>query len=164
MNDTPPPELNAVTELILAQARRARRADCRGGRRRRRAHPNARRPGPRAAGWCDDVRSEQAVPEAWRRAIPNCRMLQPPLTSVDVQCRDGVVGSAQQVDLVVMNPPFHIWAAKNASPSRELLAQAGASWPTAESCGASTTPTSPTGLSCGRRSVRARSSRVPVIW
>lgn len=44
---------------------------------------------------------------------------------VDVQRRDGLDGWDQPVELVVTNPPFHVRAAKDTSPARELFAQAG---------------------------------------
>lgn len=44
---------------------------------------------------------------------------------VDVQRRDGVAGWPQPVDLVVTNPPFHVRAAKDTSPTRELFTEVG---------------------------------------
>ena len=44
---------------------------------------------------------------------------------VDVRRRDGVAGWPQPVDLVVTNPPFHVRAAKDTSPTRELFTQVG---------------------------------------
>lgn len=44
---------------------------------------------------------------------------------VDVQRRDGLAGWPQQVDLVVTNPPFHVRAAKDTSPTRGLFTQVG---------------------------------------
>ncbi len=43
---------------------------------------------------------------------------------VDVQRRDGLSGWSEQVDLIVTNPPFHVRAAKDTSPTRELFDQA----------------------------------------
>lgn len=44
---------------------------------------------------------------------------------VDVQRRDGLAEWPQPVDLVVTNPPFHVRAAKDTSPTRELFGQVG---------------------------------------
>ena len=43
---------------------------------------------------------------------------------VDVHRRDGLDGWPEPVDLVVTNPPFHVGAAKDTSPTRELITQA----------------------------------------
>ena len=44
---------------------------------------------------------------------------------VDVQRRDGLAGWSEPVDLIVTNPPFHVRAAKDTSPTRELFTQVG---------------------------------------
>lgn len=43
---------------------------------------------------------------------------------VDVQRRDGLAGWSEPVDLIVTNPPFHVRASKDTSPTRELFDQA----------------------------------------
>ena len=43
---------------------------------------------------------------------------------VDVQRRNGLAGWNEPVDLIVTNPPFHVRAAKDTSPTRELFGQA----------------------------------------
>ncbi len=45
--------------------------------------------------------------------------------AVDVQRRDGLTGRTARVDLIVTNPPFHVRAAKDTSPTRKLFTQAG---------------------------------------
>ena len=44
--------------------------------------------------------------------------------SVEVERRDGLDGWTQPVELIVANPPFHVRAAKDTSPTRELFDQA----------------------------------------
>ncbi|MFT4216788.1 MAG: methyltransferase [Micropruina sp.] len=45
--------------------------------------------------------------------------------SVEVIRRDGLRGWDEPVEMVVTNPPFHVRAAKDTSPTRALFAQAG---------------------------------------
>ncbi|MFT3970674.1 MAG: methyltransferase [Micropruina sp.] len=44
--------------------------------------------------------------------------------AVDVHRRDGLIGWNQPVDLIATNPPFHVRAAKDTAPTRELFDQA----------------------------------------
>ena len=45
--------------------------------------------------------------------------------AMDVIRRDGLAGWSEPVDLIVLNPPFHVRSAKDTEPTRWLFAQAG---------------------------------------
>ena len=46
--------------------------------------------------------------------------------AMDVIRRDGLAGWSEPVDLIVLNPPFHVRSAKDTEPTKALIAQAGA--------------------------------------
>lgn len=66
-----------------------------------------------------------AVDVAWSACDATRRTAAANGVEVEVRRRDGLAGSTEPVDLVVTNPPFHVRAAKDTSPTRELFTQAG---------------------------------------
>ena len=65
-----------------------------------------------------------ALDVAWSATDATRRTAAANGVEVDVQRRDGLAGWSEPVDLIVTNPPFHVRAAKDTSPTRELFDQA----------------------------------------
>jgi 16S rRNA (guanine1207-N2)-methyltransferase len=66
-----------------------------------------------------------AVDVAWSATDAARRTAAVNGVTIEVERRDGLAGWERPVDLIVTNPPFHVRAAKDTSPTRELFAQAG---------------------------------------
>ncbi|MFT4294517.1 MAG: methyltransferase [Micropruina sp.] len=67
----------------------------------------------------------QAVDVAWSATDATRLTAAANDLAVDVERRNGLAGRDAPVDLIVTNPPFHVGAAKDTTPTRELFAQAG---------------------------------------
>lgn len=67
-----------------------------------------------------------AVDVAWSATDATRRTARVNDLDVEVHRRDGLAGWSEPVDLVVTNPPFHVRAAKDTSPTRELFTQVAA--------------------------------------
>lgn len=65
-----------------------------------------------------------ALDVAWSAAHATRLTAEANGVEVDVHRRDGLAGWRQPVELIVTNPPFHVRAAKDTSPTRELFDQA----------------------------------------
>lgn len=71
-------------------------------------------------------RSVTAVDVTWSACDSAMRTAEANGLSIDVQRRDGLTSWTEPVDLIVLNPPFHVGSAKDSEPTRALIAQAGA--------------------------------------
>lgn len=66
----------------------------------------------------------QALDVAWSATDATRRTAEANRVQFEVDRRDGLDLRTEPVDLIVTNPPFHLRAAKDTSPSRELFHQA----------------------------------------
>ncbi len=71
-------------------------------------------------------RSVTAVDVTWSACDSAKRTAEANGLPIDVQRRDGLIGWSEPIDLIVLNPPFHVGSAKDSEPTRALIAQAGA--------------------------------------